>query len=306
METMRSIQFFSVVALFFSAAMLGSCKKETHENVHENLIVGGVRSPYSGAVSTLQLQTYINKLYVDLLSREPTNTELTSGVQLLKASNGASNSRHTYVTLLLQQQEFYSQFFLRTSGNLLNATSKKDMDDQIQLFNYLYNFYISSSDPISANSILIENSRLKLLYAADSLYQLGQLSINDFYGRFINNYFFDEINMGTENYVKAVFENLFHRTPSVNELYQSSNMVDGLVNGVLFGESGASKGDFVQIVTHSNSFYEGLITSAYLNFLLRKPTDTELAALMPVISGGTNDYKLVIQELLCSKEYAGF
>ena len=171
-----------------------ACKKTTHETVHENLIVTNVQAPPSGAVSTLLISTYINKLYVDLIGREPTTTELNAAIATLKNANAAVSARKTVVNQLLQSKAFTDQLFIRTSSSMLNATSKLDIYNQIQFDLYLHTFYMNSGDLLNANAVLMEKDYLDKLYASDSLYHLNQLSINDFYARFLLNYFYDQGN----------------------------------------------------------------------------------------------------------------
>ena len=56
---------------------------------------------------------------------------------------------------------------------------------------------------------------------------------------------YDEINMGTENFVVSIFQNFFHRYPTAAELYSASNMVDGN-QSTIFNTNGSSKKDFIE------------------------------------------------------------
>ena len=104
----------------------------------------------------------------------------------------------------------------------------------------------------------------------------------------------------------ACFENLFHRNATANELTTSKSMVDGLSgSSTLFLQTGNCKGDFAYIVTHCTEFYQGLIITAYQNYLLRKPTDIEINAQLSSISQ-KKDYLALIKTILKTKEYAGF
>ncbi|MFM2226340.1 MAG: hypothetical protein RJA07_2542 [Bacteroidota bacterium] len=301
MATMKS----KIILLFLAILILISCKKTTHESVHQNHIITGNLLPYYNGVSTIKIQSYINKVYVDLLGREANSIELHNATMILINSNLSDGSRDTMVANLINTKDFYVQLFLKTSGNMLNSTGKQDVLDQINFYNYLYQFNLQNHDTVSANGLLVENDKLIKLSTADSLLKINAIDINEFYRRFIFNYFYDEINMGAENYVKASFENLYYRLPTTAELTQSEAMINGLTNGTLFLQSGSSKGDFAYIATHCNAFYEGLITTAYANYLLRKPTDIELNTNLTTLSASKN-YTALIKSILKSKEYAGF
>jgi hypothetical protein len=244
-------------------------------------------------------------LYVDLIGREPTSIELNNSLVALTSKNLSLGSRDTLIEGLMSSNEFFIQMFLKTSGNMLNSTDKQSIADQINFFTYLYNFNLQNLDTVSANALLVQNENLVKLYQADSLYKIKQIDISEFYRRFIMNYFYDEINMGAENYVKACFENLFYRLPTTNELNQGVGMVNGLNPNILFLQSGNSKGDFAYIVTHCNQFYEGLITTTYTNYLLRKPSDVEINATIQKLSIN-KDYLGFLKSIVNSKEYSGF
>jgi hypothetical protein len=273
--------------------------------VHENKIINGNTLPPYNGISTIQLKSFINKVYVDLLSREANNKELDAATNLIKNANYSIAIRDSFVSSIINTQEFYTQLFIKTSGSVLNATSKKEVIDQVNFYNYLIGFNLQNKDTVSANALRVEVKKLENLRDADSLYALKQININEFYRRFILNYFYDEINMGSENYVKACFENLFYRLPTTYELSQGEGMVDGLNSKILFLQSGSSKGDFATIVTHCTAFNQGLITTAFVNYLLRKPNDTELSQYLISLSNN-NDYTQLIKSILISKEYAGF
>jgi hypothetical protein len=273
--------------------------------VHENHVISGNLLPYYNGVSTIKIQSYINKIYVDVLGREADNAELIQATTYLTGHNLSDGSRDTLINNLLITTEFYTQLFLKTSGNMLNSTGKQDVLDQINFYTYLVSFNLQNQDTVSANALLVEIDKMQKLAVADSLLKINAIDINEFYRRFIHNYFFDEINMGAENYVKASFENLFYRLPTTNELNQGVGMINGLNPMILFLQSGNSKGDFAHIVTHCNAFYEGLITTAYTNYLLRKPTDTELSGHLTNLAA-TKNYVALIKSILKSKEYAGF
>jgi hypothetical protein len=277
-----------------------SCKKIKHETVHENHVIVGNLLPYYNGVSTIKIQSYINKIYVDVLGKEADNNDLIQSTIFLTTHNLSDESRDTLINNLLITDEFYTQLFLKTSGNMLNSTGKQDVIDQINFYTYLVSFNLQNQDTVSANALLIEVDKLQQLATADSLLKNNTIDINEFYRRFIYNYFYDEINMGAENYVKASFENLFYRLPTSYELNQGIGMINGLNPMILFLQSGNCKGDFANIVTHCDAFYEGLITTAYTNYLLRKPTDTELNYHLTQLSV-TKNYIGLIKSILKSK-----
>ena len=282
-----------------------ACKKTTHETVHENHVVSGNQIPNYAGVSTIQVNAYVNRVYVDLLGREADSTELVKANNIIKSGNYNDAARDSVINTVIKNAQFYPQFFIKTSAVILNSTSKQDIIDEINLDTYVKQLSLQNSDTVTANALTVELNALTNLQQTDSLYRIKQIDINEFYRRFIYNYFYDQINMGTENFVKACFENLFHRNATANELTTSKTMVDGLSgSSVLFLQTGNCKGDFAYIVTHCTEFYQGLIITAYQNYLLRKPTDNEINAQVNGLTQ-TKDYLALIKSIMKTKEYAG-
>lgn len=302
---MRKNVFF-LCSLFMLLLLQSGCRKTVHGEVHENLIVPVQHGSLPTSISTVALNAYINKLYVDLLGREPLSQELSAAVSNFRSAPTTQAAKDDLVAQLLLNKNFYDQLFIKSANNLLNGTSKLEVAQQGALFQSLYQSSLANNDPVSANYVLSEYNRVADLYYADSLYRIGNLSINQFYARFLNNYFFDQINMGSENFVKACFEGLFHRAATANELAAGKTMVDGFSAATLFGQSGTGKGDFIQIIVYSNDFYEGMIRGAYLTFLLRNPSDKELNTLQNELAANNHDYLYLLKNILASSNYAGF
>ncbi len=282
-----------------------ACKKTSTETVHENHVVSGNQIPNYSGVSTIQVNAYVNRVYVDLLGREADSMELVKAVNLIKNGNYNNKSRDSMISLAMNNAQFYPQFFIKTSAVILNSTSKLDILGQINQDVYVQQLSLQMHDTITYNALVVELDGLNKLYNVDSMYHLKQIDINEFYRRFIYNYFYDQINMGTQNFVKACFENLFHRNASVNEESNSESMVNGFGSYTLFLQTGNCKGDFANIVTHSTEFYQGLIVTAYQNYLLRKPTDNEINSMVTSLSQN-KDYLAVVKSIMKTSEYAGF
>ena len=121
---------------------------------------------------------------------------------------------------------------------------------------------------------------------------------------FSDNVFYDNINMGSLNFVLACFENYFLRPASTSETTNGEAMVDGESKIILL-RNGNSKDDFIQIVTESDEFYEGLVIENYRSYLSRNPNTLESyqATLLFQNSGNLKEMQKII---LKTDEYAGF
>lgn len=296
----RKLHYVWMIALL----CLAGCKKELIEDIHQNKIVdGNVAPPYNG-VSTLEIENYVNKLYIDLISREPDDAELDAAVNDLKAASLDEASRMQIINDLMGQYAYYKRFFEATSGRFLNGIDSMDMVETLNLLQFLINSAYQQGDTLLAYLYEYEYGRHEDLYLATANYASGAIDINTYFSYFMDNGYYDEINMGSENFVKACFENLFFRLPTVAELSQGVSMVDG-ASSQIFLQDGNSKLDFIDIVTHTTEFYEGLVIDNYRALLSRDPESYEMDSLTQVFAS-TGDLKEVQRHVLKGKEYAGF
>lgn len=293
------------VALLFAVIFLAaSCKKETTEILHENVVVEGNQPPQYESVSTLAIENYINKLYIDLIGVEPDATTLAGHVQDLKDNNLDPSAREQIIITLQNERAYYQQFWNRASADFLEGVTDPEIQDQINIFLVISQQARANGDTLSAYYYEQEVARLSGVLAATTDWQNGAIDIRGFYKRFTLNYFYDQINMGSENFVIASFENLLGRLPTATELDNGVTMVDGFPSQILRVD-GVNKIDLIDILTNSNEFYERLVIRTYQQLLTRQPDAGELAVgVQQVLSG--KDLKALQVELLKSDEYAGF
>lgn len=294
----------SWMAALLLAMGVSSCKKEFIEDIHQNKIVdGNVAPPFSG-VSTLQIENYVNKLYIDLISREPSDAELDAAVISLKADELSESSREQIISDLMGEYDYYRRYFESTSGRFLEGVDSADMVETLALLQFLIANAYQTGDTLLAYLLEYEYGRHEDLYFATSNYASGAIGINAYYSYFVNNGYFDEINMGSENFVKACFENLFFRLPTAAELSQGVAMVDG-ASSQIFLQDGNSKLDFIGIVTQTTEFYQGVVIENYRSLLSRNPDSYEMDSLTQSLeaSGDVQDMQMHIFK---SEEYAGF
>lgn len=297
------INLFTVFILFI---VFSSCNKEeaiVTKGYRDTVISGNTPPPFSG-VTTTQVRTYVNKMYIDLIGREPDPAELQSGIDQLINAAFSEASRIALISKLQADPAYFRRVFEVNSANLTNSADSSQIAELIGTFTFVRLQQLADGNVFLANAILLEIDKLQKFASAEKDYRNETISINVFYDRFLQNNIYDEINMGTENFVKSCFENLLHRNPTVEELKIGGQMVDGTA-GVLFLKNGASKGDFVNIITNSQEFHEALVVDAYKNLLLRSPSSIEMTnEALPFIN--THNFKKIQENIIKSREYAGF
>ena len=297
--------FVSVTGLIFSSS---SCKKTDPINrtvYQDTLIAGNTPPPYEG-VPTIKIENYVNRYHIDLLGREPSTGELDQAVQYLKDNDISMAARDTLIQKLFSTTAYYIRFNEIVSGKLIQGIDTSNIDEQIATLEYIRDtLYAPGGDSLEVHAIEIELDKLYKLRSARTDYQSGSISINELYKRYIYNGFYDEINMGSENFVKGTFENLFHRFPTQSELNRGIAMVEGNSTAI-FLKDGNSKLDFVRISTQTTAFYEGLVKTAFQSLLVREPASLEMAENTDTLSMPGYGYEYIQKKILKSTEYAGF
>jgi hypothetical protein len=100
------------------------------------------------------------------------------------------------------------------------------------------------------------------LASRQALYD-GLIVYHQLYGFMIDNSVYDEINMNTFNFIRATFDQLIWRLPTLQEFDRSFNMIQANQTDELFGVLGSNKYDYVRILTESQEMQEGLIIWCY-------------------------------------------
>jgi hypothetical protein len=279
---------------------LGSCKKEVHQDV---ILWGNTPPPYDG-LSAVQIQSLINKFYIDLIGRGPTPDELDQFTQRWKEQDLTADALALQIGELQQTGAYFRNMDVLFWAKCLNSTDSITLLGQIALYNSLIDVALIVGD--TALAYFYEPFRNDLLNLQSAALDLksGSIGVEEYFERLIHNTIYDDVNMGSENFVLATFENLFFRKPTEYELMQGVYMVDGS-SAFLFLQDGNSKRDFVEIATHSSPFYEGLVLEAYRHLLGLHPDAQEMIRGLDALGPATN-YAQLQRSIITSSAYANF
>jgi len=287
-----------LIAVLLVIGIFSSCNKELREDV---VIWGNTPPPYAG-MSTVELHTLINRIHIDLLGRGATSEEL-SGLTESWRQGGLTDSALTVIVADLQQSSsFFRNIDVIFWGKCLNASDSFTVQAEIDLYRYLRDIALIVGDTALAYFYEPELDDLLNLQSGAMDWKNGEIGIESYLARLVHNGIYDNVNMGTENFVLATFENLFFRKPTEYELLQGIYMVDG-GSAFLFLQDGNSKRDFVEIATHSAPFYEGLVLEAYRHLLGRRPDSAEMISGLNAL-GPATDYLALQRIIITSSSYA--
>jgi hypothetical protein len=286
---MRLLYISLFLAIFFSA-----CKKSELEQIPSN------EPPPDKTISSVTVENYITRTYILALGREPDPTEFNQAYTTLTAAKVDSISRRNFLNQVFSSNDFRAHVYEENKINLLNNTDTADFTNWITLFNYLLS---DSTYVLQWTFLQYEVDRLIPLRNAYSEYVNGSIEVDELQRRMCNNYEYDQINMGSANFVISTFQNLINRNPTSAEQQSGISIVDGN-NAVIFLQAGSSKNDYLNILTHSSNYFEGQVVFLYQKYLNRLPNTLEMA-------GGTSkyqstgDFTAVQYDILASDEFIG-
>lgn len=286
---MRTL-WIAVVGIFFIA----SCSKTN------DVIVPGNIPPPDHTIDSATIEIYLNKVYVNLLGREPVGNEKQVGMQLLRQDNFSENTRQQFLETVFSKNDYLSNLYTVANHEYLSDLDSSEIADQI----IIYNLLLTQPQYAPFYDVLqYEVDRMEVLLQTRSGISNQVINYRQMVQHLADNYFYDQINMGSENFVISTFQNFLFRYPTDSELANGKTMVDGN-NAVLFLQLGKSKTEYLNIFFNSNDYYEGQVRNVFRKYLFREPTSAEEAYYSEIYKSG-DDYKLLQKAVLALDEYAG-
>ncbi len=279
---------------FFIAFLFSACTKT------EVIVVENNTAPPDSTIESVVIETYVNKLYISLLGRKPSDQELSDGITILDQNNVSTANREELVNLVFSEEEYLNRTYEIAFNELLPSVDTAYFSFLISEYNKLIK---STTDSVYIE--LFETEIIREEEVRDILKDLkaDSLSIAGMYMRLVNNEPYDELNMGTENFIVSVFQYFLVRYPTDEELSYATTMVDG-GSSVIFYQEGDSKNDFIDIFFSYDEYYEGQVRALYERYLYREPTSEEMTSLA-VAYKTSGDYKALQKAILVTDEYVG-
>lgn len=273
----------------------------------EDLIIPGNEPPPDPTISNLIKENYINKVFISVLGRKPESSEFDQAAQILNQNlELPPEMRVDFLQDVFSKPEYFERAYELARTDLLNGA------DTLDVLRYIYIIMDQlDRDPGEQlrAALQYQLERLEKLREIPSALRSGQIDVVEMHRRCLDNLLYDEINMGTENFVVSVFQNLLFRYPTAdqqienNELASSKQMVEGF-EAILFFNLGNSKADFLDIFLSSSDYFEGQVRYLFNRFLFREPTSEEMTDfVLEYIEN--RDYVNLQMQILASDEYLG-
>ena len=277
-------------SLILLSLLLASCARDNIVPV-DNL-------PADSTITQIELENYINKTHIALLNRKPTQAELNQSLQQLDVDRYNRSIRDTYVLGIQDLDRSKWAIWQFLSDRILDGIDTTQVRESADIFQYRVDNSGTQNEKDYWQWLLDRtNNNLVALegwYNQDSTY-------NSLVGWMVRMPIYDEINMGTENFVVSIYQHFYHRYPTDHELTQASKMVDRQW-GLLYGVNGNSKADFLNIFLNQGEFQQGLIINAFESYLNRIPSTIESDKHHHHLNNGW-DYLKLQRYLLTSSEF---
>jgi len=277
----------------FSVFIISSCSKM------EDVIVGDNTFPPDNTIENTIIETYINKLYISTIGREPIEPEFIADFSILREANLSQESREVVINGVLNKNEYYNNLFKLESEHLLLGLDTAEINQNILVINVL----LTTANDL--DSIYLIDALERMLKLQEVLPGLGDGTISnmEMHKRMVNNNMYDDINMGTENFVISMFQSFMKRYPTLSELENGKLMVNGN-NASVFFIPGNGKEDFINIFIESDEYYTGQTNILFNRYLFRDPTSEESVSYsLDYIN--SQEYKLLQRRILSTNEFIG-
>ena len=298
----RNLWIFSLIILSLSA-----CKKDP-------IIVEGNTAPYYDQISTLLIENYVNRLFIDLIGREPLDTEMAYEVKKLRETNVSQVSRLTLIKKLQSSTAFvegdtsyarayYYWLYESAKARTVEGASELEINEFLGQALGDSSRAVAAMDTAALNDAIKRIKSLRKLLAGKGFNPGDPILIDTIFRIMIDNDVYDFINMNSFNFVNATFDNLYYRFPTMDEFTRAYDMVENELPETLFGMNGKNKQQYIDIVIASREFYEGVVRWQYLNLLARQPTTQEVSYHMSYFYT-TKDFKKLQEDIMKTDEYA--
>ena len=298
-------KFYSYGLLLLAVTMISffsSCKKYEEENIPNNYAPPDYT--VDSAALKLTIENYVIRSYISAIGREPDSAEKSFGYTLLFGSNLSMNSRNQFLDSVFSNPEFIDKFYERARIDLLQGLDTAEITNYILLIQLVIIPSIqSTADSIFIDYYLMEVDRLMEMREIPDSLHAGVISYKEVHRRCVNNLFYDQLNMGSFNFVVSMFQHFLDRYPTTNEQVAGVNMVNGN-SAVLFLTAGQSKNDFLNIFFASDDYYEGQVLSLYRQYLFRTPSTVEMSN-GTLLYMTTEDFIQLQKSILSKNEFIG-
>ncbi|MBK8406160.1 MAG: hypothetical protein IPL25_19435 [Saprospiraceae bacterium] len=267
-------------------------------------------------ISRLKIENYVNRLYIDLVGREPLKTELKEESDTLKARELSREARLDLITRLMSDTSFrvgersYNAAFHLNLYNLAKVRCLEGVtDEEIQMkMSLLLTDAMRDSMNLNWKGFYAKLDILRRyqdVLESQQEFLEGHIAYHQMFTFLVNNGIYDIINMNTFNFIRAVFNELLFRLPTDQEYNSAFDIIENSAAGQAFGRYVTNKTEYVEALVESPAMLEGMIIWTFQVYLNRFPTPREQSSLLPTYLK-EKDIRYIIKQIAVTDEYASF
>jgi len=191
----------------------------------------------------------------------------------------------------MQKPEFIANTYSLLRFEILQGANEDMIFSYLIDFDQVRLFQDGESKAYGQN----EYDRLLKLHKVPSEYQESKLEIRDVQKRLLDNYLYDQLNAGVNNFIYSSFQYMIGRQPTLSELNQGKLMcslnnepTSGQVPNLFF-RHGTTRQDFLDILTSNDNYLEFQIAYWYERLLFQKPDIRTIDQLMKKVTSADQD-----------------
>lgn len=303
---MRNLSVFIITILL----LFSECESNEFVRVDSN------KPPFYDGVSMLRIENYVNRLFIDLLGREPTDLERESLSIRLKTQNLDEKTRDSIV-IDLQQDTVYSagdssyrHAFIQRIYNLMKyrfieGASDPEIAQKLGIINFAIKISRLNGDSVKVKQLEFDALKYDKILKWNYLYRMGLDDYPGLCSHLLNNGIYDVINMGTFNFVNAAYDDVLGRRPNKAEFDSAYVVVDKNEPKIVFNKVAQNKAEFIEALVNSDAFYESQIRWWYFQYIRKEITPNYLYKLLIKYKNDGN-LEAVQRDILITDEYAQF
>ncbi|MFM7639809.1 MAG: hypothetical protein ACKO67_08805 [Bacteroidota bacterium] len=270
---------------------------------------------YKG-VSTLRIENYVQRMFIDLIGREATDIERISFTNQLKKAELHDSCRRRLVNILLfdttyrvgdssYRHAFAQRIYNLSKARFVEGASDLDIAQFIGNLNLAITISRLNGDSIGVYRYIDQRRKYVILLNSRSAFKNNTKDYRNMCAVMMNNSIYDQINMNSFNFINAVFDNCLNRNPSQSEFDRSYRIIHYNEPAIIFSRWAANKNEYCDAIVNSDAFHEAQIRWFYFVLLQREATTAEVSALFYSFYQN-HQIEQVIQQLISGDEYAQF
>ena len=302
--------FYKLIIALLILGFLSSCDSKLEEIIEDN------DSFSTTGISKIKIENYVNRLFIDIIGREPLDVEQSNEVGILNENDLSEDIRLDLIFRLMTdtsfsinegsyQEAYYNNLYLLAKIRCLEGVADSEMEQILIGLRIDANEFFLNENWEEYYIILNEIRKYELLLGSAEKLKSGELNYHEIYGFTIDNSVYDILNMNAFNFIRASFDQLLFRLPTEQEFNQAFDMVEFGLPNELLGQTGNSKTDYINIMINSTAMKEGMIRWAFQVFLQREGKAEEIASFLEKYRIN-EDINQIIAKIVVTDEYANF